>query len=387
MPPDEPIDAHQPTPPPDQPGQPDQPARPARPATAAIRAALSAQGDPWQAADNAMTRLPVENRRRRLGVPLPDRDQRRVIEQRQARALALHYAPRTDLVGVESAFDARDVGGHRYVTDVRDQGECGSCVAFGSVAVLETTAAYTRRQPDLGLNLAEAHLFYTHGASVGATCDTGWLPLQALELCRELGVTYEDYFPYTSGNSGGAKLNDEWPDRLALAADVVDLTGDPGKMKEHISRYGAVTGCYLVYADFYAYRSGIYRHVSGEPEGGHCVALVGYDDAEGYWLAKNSWGTGWGDGGYFKIAYGECDLEAWQCIGVTGVRLRAWTGESRLLGLWGDATPGNGWAYLERLGWHRLAAPLLTPAVAAKVAGRTVDAFADNGAIDRLYVL
>ncbi len=42
----------------------------------------------------------------------------------------------------------------------------------------------------------------------------------------------------------------------------------------------------------------------------HAIALVGYDDAGGYWIGKNSWGTGWGDGGFFKIGYGECSVES-----------------------------------------------------------------------------
>jgi hypothetical protein len=43
----------------------------------------------------------------------------------------------------------------------------------------------------------------------------------------------------------------------------------------------------------------------------HCVILVGFDDALGCWIAKNSWGADWGpDGnGYFKIGYGECFVE------------------------------------------------------------------------------
>jgi hypothetical protein len=358
-----------------------------QPTTATLRAALGAAGDPWHAADNPMTRLPVDDRRRRLGVPLPGPAERQVIALRQTRAMALHYAPRTDLVGVHTSVDLRAVGGQNYVTAVRDQGNCGSCVSFGSVAVLESTAAYTRRQPDLGADLSEAHLFYTHGASVGRTCDTGWLPLEALQMCRDIGITYEDYFPYTSGNSGGAKLNDDWANRLARATDVVDLTGDPGKMKAHLSTYGGITGCIAVYEDFFAYRSGVYRHVSGEAEGGHCIAIIGYDDTQGYWLCKNSWGPGWGDNGFFKIAYGECEIEAWQCIGVTGVRLRSWTGHTRVRGLWSDGVPGNRWAYLDNRGWHRLSDATAPGAVAAKIADRTVDAFADNDVIDRLYVL
>jgi C1A family cysteine protease len=362
--------------------------------TAAIRAALGEQGHPWQADDNPMTRMPEESRLRRLGVPLPDEAERAEIHARQAQVRSMQRQARAAAVGAPAAFDARDVAGNNYVTDVRDQGGCGSCVAFGSIAVMETTAAYTRRQPGLELNLSEAHLFYTHGGSVGRNCNNGWLPLPALEMSRDIGVTFEDYFPYTAGNTGGAVLNGDWPNRLARAVTVVDATADPARIKEHISRYGAITACFEVYDDFFAYRSGVYRHVSGALAGGHCVALVGYDDAQGCWIAKNSWGASWGDRGFVKIAYGECAIEAWQCLGVTDVRLRAWTGQSRVLGLWSDSSPRNGWAYLENYGWHKLAAPsdqaehtMLGQFMVAKTAGRTVNAFADNGVVDTLYVM
>lgn len=362
--------------------------------TAAVRAALEEQGQPWTAAENPLTRMSDDDRRIRLGVPLPDEAQRAEIDARQARATAMHQEARAAAAGAPASFDARDVGGQNYVTAVRDQGSCGSCVAFGAVAVLETTAAYTRRQPSLELDLSEAHLFYTHGGSVGRTCQNGWLPLPALEMCRDIGVTYENYFPYTSGNTGGQSLNSDWANRLARCVQLADPTGNPAAIKEHIARYGAITACFVVHDDFFAYRSGVYRHVSGDVAGGHCVALIGYDDAQGCWIAKNSWGPGWGDNGYFRIAYGQCDIEAWQNVGVTGVRLRAWTGQSHVLGLWSNDAARNGWAYLENYGWHRVAGPdeqaettMLTQAVAAKTAGRTVDAFCDNGVINTLYVM
>ena len=80
---------------------------------------------------------------------------------------------------------------------------------------METTAAFMSGQPDLGLNLSEAHLFYTHGGAAHVTCDTGWMPSPALDYCRDVGVTFEPYFPYTPGNSGGATLDADWPNHLA----------------------------------------------------------------------------------------------------------------------------------------------------------------------------
>ena len=60
-----------------------------------------------------------------------------------------------------------------------------------------------------------------------------------------------------------------------------------------------------VYTDFYSYIGGIYKYVTGKLEGGHAILIVGYDDASQYFIVKNSWGDGWGESGYFRIAYSE----------------------------------------------------------------------------------
>ena len=50
---------------------------------------------------------------------------------------------------------------------------------------------------------------------------------------------------------------------------------------------------------------GIYSHTTGAFEGSHFVLIIGYDDTNEYFIAKNSWGTYWGESGFFKIAYSE----------------------------------------------------------------------------------
>lgn len=70
---------------------------------------------------------------------------------------------------------------------------------------------------------------------------------------------------------------------------------------------------FSVYADFPLYKSGVYRHTSGEMKGGHAVTLVGWGtlNGEAYWKIKNSWNEEWGNNGFFLIARGnnECGIE------------------------------------------------------------------------------
>ena len=60
-----------------------------------------------------------------------------------------------------------------------------------------------------------------------------------------------------------------------------------------------------VYNDFYSYRSGVYSYAAGSYVGAHAVLVVGYDDLNQCFIVKNSWGSGWGEAGFFRIAYSE----------------------------------------------------------------------------------
>lgn len=69
-----------------------------------------------------------------------------------------------------------------------------------------------------------------------------------------------------------------------------------------------------VYADFMSYKSGIYKHTWGGMQGGHAIRIIGWghDAASGinYWICANSWGDSWGEQGYFRIAFGECNIDS-----------------------------------------------------------------------------
>jgi parallel beta-helix repeat protein len=90
--------------------------------------------------------------------------------------------------------------------------------------------------------------------------------------------------------------------------------GDINDIKEAIVNNGPVPAHLNVYEDFMYYSGGVYTHKWGQSAALHCVCIMGYQDDEriksgGYWIVKNSWGTRWGDEGWFKIAYGEASIE------------------------------------------------------------------------------
>ncbi|CAH8824193.1 unnamed protein product [Trichobilharzia szidati] len=91
---------------------------------------------------------------------------------------------------------------------------------------------------------------------------------------------------------------------------------------EHYCQYGyereyendKFYGALFVYDDFFNYKSGVYKHITGSYVGGHAIRILGwgvYKDIP-YWLCANSWNDDWGDKGYFKILRGrnECGIES-----------------------------------------------------------------------------
>ncbi len=268
-----------------------------------IQSALANAGAGWQAAATDHFTMSLRQKRRRLGAVPPGttlaaREQAAATRSVTAEATAGVHPPK---------FDWRAHGGHSYVTPVRDQGDCGSCVAFGTAATVETTArvlyGYT-----LPIDVSEAQLFYCVAGSQGATCDSGWWPDEALTAFENPGITDGTHFPYTAGDRS-CGLRTGWQNSVTKIGGWHAITS-VAAMKDWISTRGPLTACFSVYDDFYSYESGVYSHHVGDLVGGHCVSIVGYDDTQHCWIAKNSWGTWFGANGYFRIGYGECGIDA-----------------------------------------------------------------------------
>jgi C1A family cysteine protease len=301
-------------------------------------------------------------------------------------------------IGAPAAYDLRSVGGNNFVTPIRDQKNCGSCVAFGTIATVESRFLLQRNNPNpSAIDLSEAHLFFCYGRDDGASCSTGWWPQKAFDAFKSKGVADEACYPYDSGlaKKDCSGLCSNWADRAVKITGYTDLTEKPAEIKQWLSSgNGPVSACFIVYQDFFSYRSGIYKHVSGEQAGGHCVTIVGYNDNPGYWICKNSWDTGWGEQGFFRIAYGECGIDSWLNHGVNAIVETGWLNNQRIIGLWTIDQDRNAWVYFANVGWRKLSPDndniffdMLTQLIAAKAAARPVNFRQDNGVIKEIYVL
>ncbi|MDQ6884384.1 MAG: hypothetical protein M3077_09160 [Candidatus Dormibacteraeota bacterium] len=211
-----------------------------------------------------------------------------------------------------AAVDWRTRNGRNFVTPVKDQGQCGSCVAFGTAAVLESMVLIEHQ---LSTDVSEADLFFCGGAH----CANGWWPDDAIARIRDHGVSPERCFPYPNESTSNDVLCRPCGDRDSEAISIGSSVAiyDVGQRKQYLQTIGPMSACFDVYADFFAYKSGVYSYVTGDKVGGHCVEIVGFDDGQGCWICKNSWGAGWGDSGFFRIAYGQCGIDSdWKLFGV-----------------------------------------------------------------------
>ncbi|MEV4310984.1 C1 family peptidase [Actinocrispum sp. NPDC049592] len=345
--------------------------RPHEPETAGERVSMAADGSGRVRVSGPAPRM--EEVAARAG-----QSQRMAAEARGAsgRTVVAATAPAATL---PARFDLRDVNGRDFVTAVRDQGDADTGAAFAVLAALETTAAYTRGVPSLTLDLSEAHLLQGNAHA----------PVEELfDHVASEGVTFEDYFPYADRESGAP--NPDWPNRMAKAVGVTDLTGDPAAIKQHLFSYGALAARLIVHEDFPAHGQGVYRATT-DVLGSQCVSLIGWD--EDSWIIKNSWGTDWGEGGFARIAYGECHIEAYpggrpSVLGCTSVYLRAWLPAQRALRLFATANDANGWAYLEHLGWTHLSGGphKLDVLTRAQATGRPVTPFVNGDELSTVRV-
>jgi len=209
-------------------------------------------------------------------------------------------APIADRGQIPAAIDWRNANGN-FVTAPRNQKKCGSCWAFAMTAGLEAYILRRDNTPGVDLDLSEQVMISCSGAG---SCNGGRLNANYV---RKTGLPLETAYPYTATNGTCAAAAPNWQ----TASYKVDDWGSVGQklslIKSALVAYGPLPTAFMVYEDFMHYKSGIYSYTTGKLLGGHAVLLVGYNDAEQYFIVKNSWDKGWGEDGFFRIAYSEMD--------------------------------------------------------------------------------
>ena len=200
---------------------------------------------------------------------------------------------------------------------VRDQGSCGSCWAFGTVGPLE---AQLKWKDGVFKDLSEQYLVSCN--TDGWSCDGGrWAHDYHLSKIPpgepDAGAVYEGDFPYVAPTvTPNVPCNPPHPhhEKIVSWRYVGPEYGIPSTtaIKEAIYNYGPVAAAVCAETRFSNYTGGIFAQ--GDSCSGyygninHAIILVGWDDSLGIWHLRNSWGPGWGEGGYMRIQYGVANV-------------------------------------------------------------------------------
>ncbi len=209
-------------------------------------------------------------------------------------------------IGLPVSFDWRNNNGD-WLTPVKNQGQCGSCWAFASVGAQESQIDIKSGNPATDENLAEQYLvsdcFSLANCSGLSLSD---IP-KVFNFHRDNGIVEEECDPYQTANSSCLPKCREplWniESWYAVADNIVAI-------KTALVNDGPIwVGLYMS-SSFDA--SDIMRcNKTGDKTINHAVVIVGYNDGGQYWIVRNSWGADWHGNGYFKVGYGECNIDSY----------------------------------------------------------------------------
>jgi len=198
-------------------------------------------------------------------------------------------------------FNWHDLNGIDWMTGVRYQGECGSCFVFSTVAAIEGKYKYLIGDPLLEIDLSEQSVI---SCITFGNCENGGFAEEVAHRIKHDGITDEWCYPYIEADGNCEDLCNDWTERRSFITDwhISWLPWDEDSIKAELLN-GPIVVNMRVYDDFLGYSGGVYsRSDSAQEIGWHNVTLVGWDDRDNSWIAKNSWGEWWGENGYFKIS-------------------------------------------------------------------------------------
>lgn len=239
-------------------------------------------------------------------------------------------------------FDPRDKWPNcPTLNEIRDQGSCGSCWAFGAVEAMTDRVCIQSNGTKHFHFSAEDLLSCCPICGLGCN---GGMPSLAWEYWKHFGLVSGGSYnssqgcrPYeiapcehhVPGNrlpcTGEGKTpkcvkacestyNVPYKKDKRYGKHVYTVSRHEDQIRSEIYNNGPVEGAFTVYSDLLAYKSGVYTHVEGDALGGHAIKIMGWgvENGKKYWLIANSWNSDWGDNGFFKILRGEdhCGIES-----------------------------------------------------------------------------
>ena len=249
------------------------------------------------------------------------------------RGAADEIGPLGDFLGtvdLPSSFDWRNYNGRSYIGAIRDQGDCGSCYAFGAAAAAEGTYNRANGLYDGScVDFSEAFIAFCLSDQYSQHfdgCDGADYDYYELEALLQYGICSEATYPYTDHDQS-CPLS-PYPALTRFQAWHRIPCNDIEAIKTAIITYGVVDAAVEAGSAFSGYSGGIYQDSNTSCDSSpcyytptnHAISLVGWDDngGDGYWILRNSWGTGWGESGYMRISFTSAYVACEACYLVYG---------------------------------------------------------------------
>lgn len=187
-------------------------------------------------------------------------------------------------------------------TPIMDQGNLGSCVSFSVCGMLNYLNPNFKH--------SELFLYYNTRKDIGTiNYDSGSSMFDGVNAARKYGVCSRSLWPYNTKKYKIKPVSQTYKNaKLHQAIDYFNIPNDEKSIKNYLAQgYMTIAGI-AVYSQFESYEAnttGIILMPTDKDSylGGHAIGIVGYDDSKQWWICRNSWGTSWGDKGYFYLPY------------------------------------------------------------------------------------
>ena len=191
---------------------------------------------------------------------------------------------------------------------VYDQGQLGSCVGNGVAAAIEFEQI-KEKDPNY---FTPSRLFVYYGARLienTVKSDSGAQIRDGIKVVVNSGVCKETTWPYDIIKFTKKPTATAYKEALKYKALVYSaVVQDQNSVKQCLANGDVIVFGFTVYSSFESQAvatTGIMPMPAPNEKvlGGHCSVVVGYDDTKQMMIIRNSWGSGWGDKGYFYMPY------------------------------------------------------------------------------------
>jgi len=194
----------------------------------------------------------------------------------------------------------------QYCSPIENQGNLGSCTGQSIAGAIELLNKRNGKPTDV----SRLFIYYYERALLGTiNYDSGAYIRDGIKVTNHNGVSLERYWPYDISKYKLEPVNEAKNDALTRKVTRYERVADFNGCIDALSNgYPVVVGFY-VYQSFMSAtvaRTGNMPYPNTKRErllGGHAVLLVGYNKSKKVFIVRNSWGTSWGDKGYFYMPF------------------------------------------------------------------------------------